>query len=158
MSINMQCIWLVINSYLNLKTYSITFINCFNKVVQQKLNEVLESWKRSKTSWMGHRAWGWNIILGTLHISMGICFEGLGYSNIKMCVGPFVEIWHVLVGGRFWGSCFKAHDFRPTKIGARLPLKHDMFLCRFVPRLTLLVHGNLCWATLKQAIHFLSWP
>jgi len=45
------------NSYLNLKTYSIILINFFNKIIQEKLDETWESWKRSKTSWMGI-TWG----------------------------------------------------------------------------------------------------
>jgi hypothetical protein len=32
-TIDMQCIPVVINSYINLKTYSITFINCLDKIV-----------------------------------------------------------------------------------------------------------------------------
>ncbi len=120
--IDMWCILIVINSYLKLKTYSITFINCLNKGVWQKLNEMWESWKRFKTLCMGHGAWmgiawgkmedGW---MGSKHSSQnvtcfcGICFKGLGCPCIETCVGLPVESWHVLMGGRFQGFCFKAH-------------------------------------------------
>jgi hypothetical protein len=161
MTIDMRHILLVINSYLNFKTYSITFINCRDKVIQWKLDKVLKSWKRSKMSWIGI-AWG-NMEdghMGLKHSSQnfthfnGDMFWGLGLFGIKTRVGSPVETWHVSVGGRCWGSCFKVHGFQPSKIGARPPLKHDIFPCRFVPRPTLLVHGKLCWATLKQAMHF----
>ncbi len=83
--IDTQHIPLVINSYLIIcKTYS---INCLDRIVWQKLNKKCESWKRSKTSWMGHGAWwglhggkwkmgtwGLNIALETLHYM----FWGLG--------------------------------------------------------------------------------
>jgi hypothetical protein len=35
-------------------------------------------------------AWGQNIALKTLHVSMGICFRVSSCSNIEMCVGPHV--------------------------------------------------------------------
>jgi hypothetical protein len=37
-----QATFLACNSYLNFKTYSIIFIDCPDKVVQQKLNKVWE--------------------------------------------------------------------------------------------------------------------
>ncbi len=37
-----------------------------------------------------------------------------------------------------------ARGFRLVKTNVRLPLKHDMFSCRFVAKFLLLVRGNLC--------------
>jgi hypothetical protein len=118
----MQHIPVVINSYLNFITYSITFINCLDKVVWPKLEEVWESWKRSKASWMGHGAWigiTWGNMgdgrMGLKHSSQnvtcfgGICFGGSGYLEIKTCVKPLVKTWHVSMGDKFWSSCFKVH-------------------------------------------------
>jgi len=106
----------VINFYLNLKINSIIFIDGLDKVVRQKLNETWENWKRSKMSWMGI-TWGnmedgW---MGPKHSSQnvtcfgGICFGGSSCPNIEMHIGLFTKTWHVLVNGRFWGSCFEAH-------------------------------------------------
>jgi hypothetical protein len=57
------------------------------------------------------------------------------------------------MSGRFQGSCFVVHGFRPIEMSARLTPKHDMFLCRFTPRPILPMCGNLCWATSKRVIH-----
>jgi len=132
-TIDMRRIVVIINSYLNLKTYSITFINCLDRIVLWKLDKVWESWKRSKVSWMGHGSWmeiawgnmgdGW---MGLKHSSWnntcfgGICFGGLGYSSIKMCVGLLAKTWHVSLGGKFWGSCFVTRDFdQPKRMSSR---------------------------------------
>jgi hypothetical protein len=55
--IDTWCILVINNSYLNFKTYCITFIICLDRIVQRKLNETWESWKRFKVSWMGI-TWG----------------------------------------------------------------------------------------------------
>jgi hypothetical protein len=54
MTIDSQCISFVIKSYLNFKTNFIAFINC---LVHKKLNEMWESWKRSKMLLMFHWTW-----------------------------------------------------------------------------------------------------
>jgi hypothetical protein len=64
-TIDMWPIPLVINSYLNLKTYSITCINCYDGIVQQKLNQAFESEKRFKALWTGH---GWVLHGGTCNM------------------------------------------------------------------------------------------
>ncbi len=82
----------------------------------------MRSWKKSKPSWMGHGVWMGITCgnmedgqMGSKHSSWnitcfgGICFKGSNCSGIEMHVEPPVETWHVLVGGRFQGSSFKAH-------------------------------------------------
>ncbi len=116
-TIDMWCILFVINLYLNLKTYSIILINCLDRVVQRKLNEAWGSWKRFKALWMGHGAWmgiAWGNMedgcMGLKHNFQNItCFGGLGCPCIETCVELLANMWHVLVGGRFQGSSFKAH-------------------------------------------------
>jgi len=96
----MQRIPIVINSYLNLKTYSITFINCLYRIVRWKLDKMWESWKRSKASWMGHGAWmgiAWGNMgdgrMGLKHSSQnvtcfgGICFGGRAAWESKCVLG-----------------------------------------------------------------------
>jgi len=90
--IDTWCIPLIINSYLNFKTYSITFINCPNRVVWQKLEKMWESWKRFKASWMGHGAW------------MGIAWGNM--ENGRM--GPKHSSWNV--------TCFGGDMFRGFKL------------------------------------------
>jgi hypothetical protein len=115
--IDRQHIPLVINSYLNFKTYSITFINCLDRIVWQKLNEEWETWKRSKASWMGHGAWmgiAWRNMedgcMGLKHSSWNVtCFGGLDCSGIQTHVRLPIETWHVSMGGRYWGSSFETH-------------------------------------------------
>jgi hypothetical protein len=146
--IDTQRLLVIINSYLNLKTYSITFINYLDTIVWQKLYEVWESWKRSKASWMGHGAW-----MGPKHNFRnvtcfgGICFKGLGCPGIKMhvelCHRNLTCFWCVVVSKfLFWGSCFMACNFRPAEMNIRLSLKHDMFSCQFVLGPLLSVHAN----------------
>jgi hypothetical protein len=124
-----------------LKNLFITFINCFNKIVLQKLDKAWESWKRSKVSWMGHvwglhggtwkmGAWGWNIAPKSLHL-VGDTFQGLSYPDIETHLGPPVETCHVLMSGRFWGLCLEVCDFQATQTEKRSPPKHDMFLFWF---------------------------
>jgi hypothetical protein len=57
------------------------------------------------------------------------------------------------MSGRFQGLCFVVHDFQLVETSTRLPPKHDMFLCWFVPRLALFVCGNLHYATSKRVTH-----
>jgi hypothetical protein len=124
------------------------------------------SWKRFKTSWMGHGAWmgiAWgnmeDVCTRLKHSSQNIrCFGGdmvWGSSclSIEMHVRSFTESWHVSVGGRFQGSCFVVCDFWSAETSARSPLKHDMFLCQFASRPLLLVHGNPHRATSKQVTY-----
>jgi len=48
--------------------------------------------------------------MGLKHISWHVtCFGGSGCLGIKTCVGSLVEMWYVLVGGRFQGSTFEVH-------------------------------------------------
>jgi hypothetical protein len=68
MTIDTQPISLVINSYLNLKTYSITCITFLDRIVWQKLDQACETGKMSKALWMGH---GW-----VLHGAHGACAHG----------------------------------------------------------------------------------
>jgi hypothetical protein len=69
MTIDTQPISLVINSYLNLKTYSITCIIFLDIIVWQKLDQTRESGKMFKALWMGH---GW-----VLHGAHGACVHGI---------------------------------------------------------------------------------
>lgn len=69
MMIDTWPISLVINFYLNLKTYFITCINFLDIIVWQKLNQACESEKMSKTLWMGH---GW-----VLHGAHRVCMRGI---------------------------------------------------------------------------------
>jgi hypothetical protein len=39
----------------------------------------------------------------------GICSKGSNCPSIETCVGLFAETWHVSMGGKFRGSCFKTH-------------------------------------------------
>jgi hypothetical protein len=86
MTIDTQCIPLVINSYLNFKTYSIIFINYFHKVVRWKLNEMWESWK-------GLKCHGW---------VMGV-WMGIAWGNMEDgCMGPKHSSWNFTwFGGRY---------------------------------------------------------
>ncbi len=93
--INMQHILLVINPYLNLKTYSITFISCLDKIIWRKLNKKWESWKRPKISLMGI-AWG---KMENEHMGLKHTFtlsEGLDCSVIQhilfLLIGPVENI------------------------------------------------------------------
>jgi hypothetical protein len=70
----------------------------------------------SKVSWIGI-TWG-NMEDGRMRLKHssrnvtcfgGICFKGSSCSGIEMHVGPPAKTWHVLVGGRFQSSSFKAH-------------------------------------------------
>jgi hypothetical protein len=122
--------------YLNLKTYSITFINCPTKIVQQKMDQAWESWKRFKVSWMGAWmgfAWG---DMEHVHIVLKRrsqnfkCFSGWHVSSIGLlrhrnCVGPPAKTWHVSMGGRFQSSdfgetCFRVGYFQAIKISVSL--------------------------------------
>jgi len=46
-----------------------------------------------------------------------------------------------------------AHDFRPIEMSVEPPLKHNMFLCRFVLGPLLLMCGNPRQVALEQATH-----
>jgi hypothetical protein len=145
-----RCISVVNNSYVKLKTYSITFINCLDRVVLWKLDEKCKSWKRFEALWMGI-AWrnmedGWK---GLKHSSQNvtcfseICFEGLGCPSIETRIGLLAKTWHVSMGGRFRGSCFMACNFRLTKTSVGPPPKDNMFPCWFALGPLLPMHGNL---------------
>ncbi len=69
------------------------------------------SWKRSKTSWIGHGAWmgiawgtwkmgasGWNIVPNMLQVLGAQAAWALKHVT-----------WYVSMGGRFQGSSFEAH-------------------------------------------------
>jgi hypothetical protein len=111
MTIDTQPILLVIDSYLNLKTHSITCIYFLNIIVWQKLDQACESGKMSKALWMGFAlgiwsmcAWHWNIPPQTLHVSMGSMFQVSGCWGIETCARPPIETWHVSKGIMFWIS------------------------------------------------------
>jgi hypothetical protein len=59
-------------------------------------------------AWMGFAwsmgAWHRNIVLKTLHVSVGDMFRGSNCFRIKTCAGLPTKTWHVLMGGRFWVS------------------------------------------------------
>jgi hypothetical protein len=102
-------------------------------------------------------AWGRNIAFEILQVSVGICFMGSGYSGIEMRVGVPVETWHVLVGGRFRGSCFVACNFWPAKTNVRPSLKHYMFPCWFTSELAETWHvlvGGRFWGSCFVACNF----
>jgi hypothetical protein len=121
-TIDTWCIPLVINSYLNLKTYSITFSNCPDRVVRWKTKRgkvekglkchgwvMDESWGLYWGTWkMG--GWGWNITPQTLHILVGYV-SGVRAARASKCTPghpPKLDMFQ-RVGGRFWGSSFEAH-------------------------------------------------
>jgi len=110
----------------------------------KKYMVMMWSWKRSKTSWIGHGAWmgiEWGNMedghMGLKHSSWHVtCFGGLGCLGIETCLGSLVETWYVSIGGRFQGSSFEVHVlwcaiFNRLKwmLGCWMPLKHDMFSC-----------------------------
>jgi hypothetical protein len=170
----MQHILVVINSYLNLKTYSITFINCLDKVVWWKLDKMWKSWKRFKMSWMGHGAWmaiAWGNMgdgrMGLKHNSWRYVFWwnmfwGLGlpkHQNVHWVVHRNLTCfsgWKVL-RFLFQGSCFVTRNFRPTKMNVESSPKDDMFPCWFALRPLLPMHGNPRRATLKWRFMTCRW-
>jgi hypothetical protein len=55
---------------------------------------------------------GWNIALETLHVSVGYVLRAQAARASKHMSGNTAETWHVSMGDRFQGSCFKGmfHD------------------------------------------------
>lgn len=95
---------LVINSYLDLKTYSITCMNCSNGIVQQKLNQTCESGKRLKR-------YGWVWMGFALRDMQHVCMALNHSSQNFTCFNG----WCVLVLGH------------ASKLVLNHPLKFDMF-------------------------------
>ncbi len=114
----------VINSYLNFKTYFITFINCLDKIVQwkTKCEKFLKGLKCH--GWvMGHAwglhggtwkmdGWGRNIAPKTCNVLVGYVSGAQATRASKHMPGhpPKLDMFQ-WVGGGFWGSSFEGHIF-----------------------------------------------
>jgi hypothetical protein len=51
--------------------------------------------------------WGWNITPERLHVSVGYVWGAWATSASKRALDRLPKLWHVSVGGRFWGSSFE---------------------------------------------------
>jgi hypothetical protein len=98
-------------------------------------------------------SWGWSIAPEMLHVSMGYVSWAQTARTSKRPLGRATETWHVLVGVRFWGSCFVVCGFWPAETNAMLPLKHDTFPCQFALGPSMPVCGSSCRAASKWAMH-----
>ncbi len=90
--------------YPNLKTYSIIFINCLDRIVRWKINQAWESWKKFKASWMGH---GY-VLHGD---TWNMCMWGRNFKLYMFC----------------WVVCFGYWIARASKLVSSCPPKFNMF-------------------------------